>query len=139
MKQISSKFSIAVHILSLIAVTSSQLCTGDYMAGSINTNPVIVRRIMANLKKAGLIAVRPGVGGATLMKDIREITLLDIYRAVEVAEAGGLFHIHGEPNMNCPVGRNIEGALRSELQEAQRALEQRLQQVTLQELVAKFT
>ncbi|UVI32826.1 Rrf2 family transcriptional regulator [Paenibacillus spongiae] len=137
MKQISSRFSIAVHILSLIAVSSKD-CTGDFIAGSVNTNPVIIRRIMGMLKKAGLVDVRPGVGGATLLKELDEITLLDVYRAVEVIEEGQLFNFHDEPNPDCPVGRNIEAALRSELDAAQSAMEQRLAQVSLSRLIAQF-
>ncbi|WP_169089765.1 Rrf2 family transcriptional regulator [Paenibacillus sp. PL91] len=137
MKQISSRFSIAVHILSLIAVSPKD-CTGDYIAGSVNTNPVIIRRIMGMLKKAGLIDIRPGVGGASLLKDRDQITLLDVYHAVEVIDDGQLFNFHDEPNPNCPVGRNIEAALRFEMKEAQSAMEQRLAQVTLSQLAAKF-
>lgn len=137
MKQISSRFSIAVHILSLIAV-STQECTGDFMAGSVNTNPVIIRKIMGMLKKAGLVEVRPGVGGASLLKTPEQITLLDVYRAVEVAEEGGLFNFHNQPNPACPVGRNIENALRAEMNEAQLALEKRLERVTLDQLIKQF-
>ncbi|OXM86207.1 Rrf2 family transcriptional regulator [Paenibacillus rigui] len=137
MKQISSRFSVAVHILSIIALFPNE-STGEFIAGSVNTNPVIIRKIIRLLKKAGLIAVRPGVGGASLLKDTGEITLLDIYRAVEVADQGELFHFHEEPNHACLVGNNIENALRDELRAAQLAMEQRLAQVTLQQLIAKF-
>ncbi|QJD84619.1 Rrf2 family transcriptional regulator [Cohnella herbarum] len=137
MKQISSRFSIAVHILSLIAISSKD-CTGDYIAGSVNTNPVIIRRIMGMLKKAGLVDIRPGVGGASLLKDRDQITLLDVYRAVEVIEDGRLFNFHDEPNPLCPVGRNIEAALRAEMEAAQSAMEQRLAQVNLSQLAAQF-
>lgn len=137
MKQISSRFSIAVHILSLVAISPND-CTSDYIAGSVNTNPVIVRRIMGMLKKAGLVDVRPGVGGASLLKDLDEITLLDVYRAVEVIKDGQLFNFHDEPNPQCPVGRNIEAALGLEMKEAQSAMEQRLAQVNLSQLTAQF-
>lgn len=137
MKQISSRFSIAVHILSLIAISSKD-CTGDFIADSVNTNPVIIRRIIGMLKKAGLVEVRPGVGGASLLKDPDQISLLDVYRAVEVIEDGKLFNFHDEPNPACPVGRNIEAALRSEMMEAQSAMEQRLSQVTLDQLTVQF-
>ncbi|WP_438445008.1 Rrf2 family transcriptional regulator [Gorillibacterium sp. sgz5001074] len=137
MKKISSRFSVAVHILSVIAASPSE-STGDYIAGSVNTNPVIIRRIMGMLKKAGLVDVRPGVGGAALRRAPGEITLLDVYRAVEVIDDDELFHIHEEANPQCPIGRNIESALREELAEAQRAMERRLAQVTLQSLAEKF-
>ncbi|CAM2899212.1 MULTISPECIES: Rrf2 family transcriptional regulator [Paenibacillus] len=134
MKQISSRFSIAVHTLSLVAVVPNE-CTGDFIAKSVNTNPVIIRRIMSKLKQAGLIEVRPGVGGASLLKDPADITLLDIYRALEVVEDGELFNFHKHPNPNCPVGSMIEQTLRAELIEAQLAMEQRLKRVTIQQMM----
>lgn len=137
MKQISCRFSIAVHTLSLIAMSPS-LCTSDFIAGSVNTNPVIIRKIIGMLKKAGIVGVRPGVGGTYLLKDTDQITLLDIYRAVEVIENGELFNFHDHPNPNCTVGRNIESVLRSEMREAQSAMEQRLAQVSLKQLLSKF-
>jgi len=138
LKQISTRFSIAVHTLSLIAVSPND-CTGDFIAGSVNTNPVVIRRIMGMLKKAGLVDVRPGVGGASLLKDPSQITLLDIYRAVNVTEENQLFRIHENPNIRCPVGRNIEQVLQAELRDAQSVMEQRLAQTTLADLIGKFT
>lgn len=137
MKQISSRFSIAVHILSLIAV-SPAYNTGDMIAESVNTNPVIIRKIIGMLKKAGLVDVRSGVGGASLLKDPEQITLLDIYRAVEVIENGELFNFHDHPNPQCPVGKNIETALRYEMREAQSAMEKRLAEVSLKQLITQF-
>ncbi|WP_308637153.1 Rrf2 family transcriptional regulator [Paenibacillus silvisoli] len=138
MKQISTRFSIAVHILSLIAVSPDE-CTGDYIAGSVNTNPVVIRRIMGMLKKAGLVDVRPGVGGASLRKRLEDITLLDVYRAVDVIEDNQLFRMHEAPNPACPVGRNIETVLQSELREAQSAMERKLAGTHLGQLVERFT
>jgi DNA-binding IscR family transcriptional regulator len=137
LKQISTRFSIAVHTLSLIAVSPND-CTGDYIAGSVNTNPVVIRRIMGMLKKAGLVDVRPGVGGASLLKDPDQITLLDIYRAVNVTEENQLFRIHENPNIDCPVGRNIEQVLLAELKDAQSVMEERLAQTTLDQLTGKL-
>ncbi|WP_027093169.1 Rrf2 family transcriptional regulator [Cohnella thermotolerans] len=138
MKQISTRFSMAVHTLSLIAVSPKD-CTGDFIASSVNTNPVVIRKIMGMLKKAGLVDVRPGVGGASLLKDPDRITLLDIYRAVNVTEENQLFRIHDKPNFACPVGRNIEEVLQAELQDAQSVMERRLAQTTLGQLIPKFT
>lgn len=138
MKQISSRFSIAVHILSLVSL-SKVPCTSDFIAASVNTNPVIIRRIIGNLKKAGLVHVKAGTGGAYLRKEPDEITLLDVYRAVEVVEKGDLFNFHGHPNPACPVGANIESVLRSSMLEAQSAMEQKLAQVTLKQLVAELS
>lgn len=137
LKQLSTRFSIAVHTLSLIAVNPNG-CTGDFIAGSVNTNPVVIRRIIGMLKKAGLVNVRPGVGGASLRKAPEDITLLDVYRAVHVTEENQLFRMHEDPNELCPVGRNIESVLQSELTEAQSAMEQRLARTTLSQLTARF-
>lgn len=137
MRQISTRFSIAVHTLSLIAVSPND-CTGDFIAGSVNTNPVIIRRIIGMLKKAGLVDVRPGVGGASLLKSPDRITLLDVYRAVNATEKDQLFRIHDDPNIKCPVGRNIEQVLQTELRDAQFVMEQRLAQTTLNDLIKKF-
>ncbi len=89
------------------------------------------------LKKVGLVDVRPGVGGASLLKDPSQITLLDVYRAVNAAEESQLFRIH-DPNIACPVGRNIEQVLQAELKDAQSVMEQRLAQTTLDQLTRKF-
>lgn len=89
------------------------------------------------LKKVGLVDVRPGVGGASLLKDPSQITLLDVYRAVNATEENQLFRIH-DPNFACPVGRNIEQVLQAELKDAQSVLEQRLAQTTLDQLIGKF-
>lgn len=128
---------MAVHTLSLIAISSNEV-TGDYIAGSVNTNPVVIRRIMGMLKKAGLVDVRPGVGGAFLLKASEEITLLDIYRAVNLIEDNQLFGVHEDSNVLCPVGRNIEMVLQSELSEAQSAMELRLSQTTLSQIITRF-
>ncbi|TXK84097.1 Rrf2 family transcriptional regulator [Paenibacillus sp. N3.4] len=135
MKKFSSRFTIGVHILSIIHVEKGINCTSEMIAGSINVNPVIVRKLSGMLKKAGFIHIRPGVGGAALAKPPEEITLLDIYRAVGVAEETELFHFHEQPNPNCPVGRNIQSVLQTSLQRAQQALEQELAQVTLSQVV----
>jgi Rrf2 family protein len=129
--QISSRFSVAVHVLTLLAVTpAGELLTSDRMAGSVNTNPVVIRRILGQLKKAGLVEVRAAAGGTYLRRPAADITLLDVYRAVEVVEAN-LFSIHDKPNPKCPVGRNIQAALDATLQRAQAALEQQLAGVSV--------
>ncbi|MBB6669446.1 Rrf2 family transcriptional regulator [Cohnella nanjingensis] len=138
MKQLSTRFSVAVHALSLIALYKED-CTGDFIAGSVNTNPVIIRRIMGMLKKAGLVDVRPGVGGASLRKDPNQISLLEVYRAVNVTERDRLFRIHENSNIHCLVGRNIEHVLQAELNDAQTLMEQRLAQTTIGQLVDRFT
>lgn len=134
--RVSSRFSIAVHILSLLAISPSAHCTSEWMASSVGTNPVVIRRISGQLKKAGLISVRAGSGGAYLAKGTEEINLLDVFRAVDVVEEKQLFHIHEEPNEECPVGANIRVVLETLLVRAQEAMEEVLKQVTLADLIA---
>lgn len=134
--QISSRFSVAVHVLTLLAVTPvGELLTSDRMAGSVNTNPVVIRRILGQLKKAGLVEVRAAAGGTYLRRAAADITLLDVYRAVEVVE-GDLFSVHEKPNPKCPVGRNIQAALDDTLRRAQAALEQQLAGVSVAQVAA---
>lgn len=134
--KISSRFSVAVHILSLLSIETTAHCTSEWIAGSVNTNPVIIRRVLGQLKKAGMVQVRSGTGGASLTKDLNEITLLDVYRAVDVVEEGRLFHIHEQPNPECPVGANIQFVLELILTRAQNAMEDILGSVTLEQLVS---
>ncbi|WP_307340522.1 Rrf2 family transcriptional regulator [Caldalkalibacillus uzonensis] len=107
-------------------------------AESVNTNPVIIRRIIGQLKKAGLVDVRAGAGGASLRKKLNEITLLDVYKAVEVVESGQLFNFHDHPNPECPIGAHIESVLRTKMLEAQSAMEQKLAGVTLAQLTTEL-
>lgn len=134
--QISSRFSVGVHVLTLLATTpAGELLTSDRMAGSVNTNPVVIRRILGQLKKAGLVEIRAAAGGTYLRRAPAAITLLDVYRAVEVVE-GRLFSMHDNPSPRCLVGRNIQAALDNTLVRAQAALEQELAGVTLAAVVA---
>ncbi|EPY09224.1 BadM/Rrf2 family transcriptional regulator [Paenibacillus alvei TS-15] len=132
--KISSRFSVAVHILSLLALEPNAHHTSEWMAGSVNTNPVVIRRVTSQLKKAGLVDVRPGTGGATLSKPAVDITLLDVYRAVEAVEEGELFGFHDHPNPKCPIGANIETVLQLVMLRAQSAMEQVLAEMTLDHL-----
>lgn len=132
--RISSRFTIAVHILSLLATCKGQHMTSEYIAGSVNTNPVIIRQLIGLLKKAGLTNVRRGAGGAYLLKEPGDITLFDVYLAVEAIGEGALFNSHEHPNPACPVGANIHRVLLVILRRAQHAMEDILKGVTIQEL-----
>ena len=101
--QISSRFTMAIHMFACIDTFSDQKMTSDFMAASIGTNPVIVRKILQQLKAAGLIEVARGTGGVRITKPLDQISFLDIYRAVECAPDEELFHFHGNPNQECPV------------------------------------
>ncbi|MCS4454154.1 Rrf2 family transcriptional regulator [Clostridium botulinum] len=133
--KISSRFSVAVHILSILSMEDKNLCTSEWIAGSVNTNPVVIRRVMGMLKRAGLVNVIAGTGGAYLLKDLDQITLLDVYRAVDVVKEGELFQFHDSPNINCPIGANIQSVMEGVLLNAQEAMEQVLENVTMEYIV----
>ena len=109
--------------------------TSDFLAGSINVNPVIIRRILSQLKDAGMIEVRRGTGGAAVAKPLDEITFLDVYHAVECIEENTLFHFHENPNKNCPVGSNIHNILDDKLVRVQAAMERELKAITLADVI----
>lgn len=121
--QVSTKFTIAIHILALTDyMDGKDKVTSDLLSSSIGCNPVIVRNLMGALKKAGLINVKRGPGGITITRPLDQITFLDVYNAVETNKES-LFNFHEDVNPNCPVGRNIHGALDDKLQEIQKMFE----------------
>ncbi len=134
--QISSRFTIALHILTCIN-TFEKDCkiTSEFLAGSVNVNPVIIRRLLSQLRNAGLVSVQRGSGGASIARPLDEITFLDIYNAVECVDKGELFHFHENPNPECPVGRNIHHVLDGKLQRVQNAMEGEMQKITLADVI----
>ncbi|WP_213525998.1 Rrf2 family transcriptional regulator [Paenibacillus sp. J31TS4] len=132
---ISSRFAVAIHILSLLEMNKGGTNTSDFLASSVNTNPVVVRRIVSMLSRAGLVQVKSGVAGARLAKEASAITLLDIYRAVQVVEENGLFAVHECPNPECPVGRSIQSAILPVFVSAQRAMESELDRIRLTDIL----
>ena len=129
--QISSRFTMAIHMFACIDTFKNQKMTSDFMAGSIGTNPVIIRKLLQKLKAAGLITVSRGTGGAEVTRPLEEITFLDIYKAVECTPEEELFHFHENPNPLCPVGRNIHHVLDDKLERVQAAMEKELAAITL--------
>lgn len=134
--QISSRFTIAVHIFACINTFENDFkITSDFLASSVNVNPVIIRKILSQLKSAGLVTIQRGSGGTAIAKELTEISFLDIYRAVDCIENGELFHFHENPNSNCPVGRNIHNILDNKLEQIQSTLENELKKITLQDVI----
>ncbi len=135
--QITSKFTVAVHILTCIDIFGGQMrVTSDFLSGSTGVNAVIVRNVLGQLRNTGIVETRQGSGGAHLAKALDEITLYDIYKAVDCVDDEGLFHFHENPNADCPVGRNIHKAMDDRLEAAQAALENELKSTTLAQVVA---
>ena len=108
--QISSRFTIATHMLTLIVLECQERkVTSDVLAAS---------KILSQLKSADLISVARGRGGASIRKDLKDMTLLDVYQVVEsLGKSGKLFNFHEHPNPDCPIGRNIHFVLDDKLAE----------------------
>lgn len=135
--QLTSKFTTAIHILTCIDVFSDEMrVTSDFLSGSTGVNAVIIRNVLSQLRSAGIVSTRQGSGGAHLAKPLNEITLYDVYNAVECVDNEGLFHFHENPNAKCPVGRNIHKVMDGRLSEVQLAMENKLKSITLAEIVA---
>ena len=86
--KISSRFTVAVHILALVKVEQSQPLTSSWIASSVNTNAVVIRRLVGKLKQGNLIETQQGSGGVQLRKPLTDITLLDVYQAGEGVDEG---------------------------------------------------
>lgn len=137
--QISSRFTIATHIMLCIYFFSEkEKVTSEFLSKSTNINPVIIRNILGQLKKSGLVKIARGTGGAKIAQPIDRITLLDLYKAAQSVDKDNLFNFHENPNNMCPVGRNIHKVLDDKLIDAQQALENQLKKTTLKELIDKL-
>lgn len=129
----NSRFAVAVHILTLLEQGGGEPLASEYVAGSVNTNASLVRRLLGSMARAGLTTSQFGAGGGALLaRPADRITLGDVYRAVD---EGGLFGMHREgPNLACPVGRHIQDALETRITAAERALEAELDRTTIADL-----
>lgn len=133
--QISSRFTMAIHMFACIVTFKNQKITSEFLANSIGTNPVIIRKLLIQLKKAGLLKVLRGTGGIIISYPLDKITLLDVYKAVECNKDEELFHFHENPSINCPVGRNIHSSLDDKLNRIQKAMEDELNKITFNDVI----
>lgn len=137
--QISSRFTIAIHMFACMEAFGNEYkVTSDFLASSINVNPVVIRKILSQLKNAGLVEVARGTGGAKAARPIDQITFYDVYLAVDLLEEGELFHFHENPNPDCPVGRNIHMLLDDKLMRIQEAMENEMKQYTIADIAKEL-
>lgn len=132
----NSQFSMAVHICALLARAGEANVKSEYIAGSVNTNPVVIRRVLGQLNQAGLVLSQTGAAGGTrLARSPSEISLCDIYKAVSCGE---VFALHAKsPNQDCPVGKNIEAVLCNLQKEIDKSVGEKLGQYTLLSFIEK--
>lgn len=137
--RISVKCSSAVHILLMIAVLSAnRKVTSEFLASSVGCNPVDVRRLLSSLKKAGLVEVPRGTGGATLKMEPKDISLLDIYSAVDSTSLNELIGVHTHAEPRCLFGRNIEELLVEPYTRVGDAVRETMAKITLEELLVRL-
>lgn len=127
---------MAVHVLAVLAYHEGDRVTSATLAGSINTNPVIVRRLLLALQKAKLVETCKGAGaGSRLSRSSKRINLAEVYRAVEDDEP--FASPSRKPNTACPVGHSIRATLDKVFASAETALERDLEKTTLADVLAK--
>ncbi len=133
----NSRFAVAVHVLSLMAWSGEEPLKSEQVAESVNTNPVVIRRMLLELAEAGLVVSQTGsLGGSRLANDPAKTTLLDVYQALE---CGGVFSMHRQPpSRDCPVGVNIETVLGDVFLEVDSAVEQVLGKITINDVVQRL-
>jgi Rrf2 family protein len=125
---------MAVHVLAVLAYKEGEAISSARLAASVNTNPVVIRRLLLLLQTAGFIETRKGAGsGSRLSRAPAKITLADIYRAVETEEP---FATHSKrPNQACPVGHCIQAALEKVFASAEAALQEELAKTNLAKIL----
>ncbi|GAA0921574.1 Rrf2 family transcriptional regulator [Pseudonocardia zijingensis] len=125
---------MAIHALTMLGRWDDRSLTSAEIADSLASNPVLVRRILGNLRDAGLVWSTEGRGGGwTLARSPREITLHDAFTAVE---EGPVLSRHAHPPSEaCAIGRHMEALLEKEFRAAEQAMEERLSRTTIAHLV----
>ena len=134
----NSQFSMAVHILTLLARAGGENMKSECIAESVNTNAVVIRRVLSQLNHAGLVTSQTGaLGGTQLAKRPDMINLCEIYKAISCGE---VFALHARsPNQNCPVGKNIESVLCNLQKEIDKTVGDKLGQFTLANIIEKVS
>lgn len=133
----NTRFATAIHIMTLLAKSPQEWLTSDWMAGSININPVVVRKELSVLREAGLIISRQGKeGGTQLSKSVDSITISEIYSAVKNSEILG--KKNNNPNPLCSVGRDINNHLKNLFTETDKLVVNFLGNKTLKEFTDQF-
>ena len=136
----NSRLSMAVHAMIAIYLAQDDMkVTGDSIAKSEQVNPVIIRGILSSLKKAGILEIAPGKGGARTLKAPSEVTLWDIYKAVNSEEDRQIFGFHDCGRSRCPVARNMHNVLDRHLTNAEDAVKNSFSGVTMEEVMKDMT
>ncbi|AMC93833.1 hypothetical protein AOC36_07495 [Erysipelothrix larvae] len=131
----NEQFAVAIHILTYLSLSDKDYVTSDEIAHSVNTSSVVIRRIIGLLKKRGLILTKQGVGGSKLAKDPQDISLYDVYCALNSVLAFGL---HSNINEDCVIANQVNEAIKGSLQDSYDAFNEKLGQKSIQDIVNKI-
>jgi len=138
-RSVNSRLSIAIHCLIFIFEYGDETrVTSTILSATTGCNPVIVRNLLSALKKAGIVSIPKGTGGAKLCLAPGEITLYTIYSAISVSGAPSIFGFHSSPSALCPVGRSIHAVLKGEYQKLEDAVLQRMKTISLQDVLDSY-
>ena len=134
----NSRFAVAVHVMTALAYNRGEWISSPALAESVRTNPVVIRRLLGQLRRAGLVRARMGMaGGVRLARRPESITLLDVFRAVE---GGSPFVVPDKPeNKACEVSCSMKPLLASVLAETDRAISRSLEKTRLSDLAREIT
>lgn len=137
--QISMKCSVAVHCLIFIHEAQGKVkVTSHLLAQSTGCNPVVIRNVFSALKKAGIITVARGTGGAELCMPPEQITLYMIYQSLEPQGLSSLIGIHPCQDRSCPVAQNIHPVLQGPYQKIEQAIQETMEAITLESMIEEF-
>lgn len=136
----SARFMTATHVMTMLAMAQragEEPVPAPAFAFSIGTNPVVVRRLVGELRDAGLVHVARGSGGGVrLARALGEVTLADVAAAVQADDVGLARYAPGCPSGDCRVAPHIAAEVTARVAEAEAALRAQLATVTLESLVS---
>jgi DNA-binding IscR family transcriptional regulator len=134
---ISGKFAITIHILTLLTKYPNDYLSSEYIAGSMNLNPVLVRKEIANLKAHHIVESKEGKNGGTkLSVDASKITLKEIFEMT--FESIGLGYAKNQPNPDCPVGKKINQNLSALYADMNQKVSLQLEGISLEDFSNQF-
>ena len=129
----NNRLSDLLQFLVYVAVHKDEACSSQRIASSLNSNASLVRQMLSQLRNAGIISVRQGKSGISINKDLNDLTMLDVYKAID--NQGDLFKVDANTSKTCNVGVAFPEVLQEHYHELQRQVEKQMSKISLQELV----
>ena len=129
----NSQFSVSIHILTLLATKPDEFFPSSLVASSVNTNPALIRKLLAKLQSAGFVeSLHGSAGGSRLRRAAKDILLSEVFAAVNES---AIYVVHSDCNPRCEVGRTIERSLRSTFSEWESRLSKEMSKRTIADVL----